>query len=228
MNFNRIYEDDVMLVCKKTAGTAVQSRRLGTPDLESMVRNYLRRKTGEQAPYAVAVHRLDQPVEGLVVFAKNKQAAAHLSGQMAQHTADKYYLAVTEGIWEQPEAKLTDYLKKDAKSNRSFVTDETDKNGKKSQLEYRVLETRQTVQLIEVHLLTGRHHQIRVQMAQAGHPIVEDTKYNAQYSEKSAGCQVALCAYKLTLTHPVSGKSMTFSDRPEGKNFRDFTYIKHL
>lgn len=228
MNFNRIYEDEVMLVCKKTAGVAVQSRRLGMPDLESMVRNYLRKKNGEQTPYAVAVHRLDQPVEGLVVFAKNKQAAAYLSGQMSQHTAGKYYLAVTEGIWDQPEAELTHYLKKDAKSNRSFVTDETDKNGKKSQLEYRVLETRQDVQLIEVHLLTGRHHQIRVQMAHAGHPIVEDTKYNARYYEKAAGCQVALCAYKLTLTHPVSKKNMTFSDKPEGKNFCDFTYIKQL
>lgn len=228
MDFKIIYEDDVMLVCNKAAGTAVQSRRLGTPDLESMVRNYLRKKTGGQAPYAAAVHRLDQPVEGLVVFAKNKQAAAHLSLQMSQYTADKYYLAVTEGIWEQPEAGLTDYLKKDAKNNRSSVIDEADKNGKKSQLEYRVLETRQDVQLIEVHLLTGRHHQIRVQTSHAGHPIVEDTKYNVRYFEKPAGCQIALCAYKLILSHPVSKKRMMFSDRPVGKNFRDFTYIQRL
>lgn len=228
MDFKIIFEDDAMLVCKKAAGTAVQSRRLGTPDLESMVRSYLRKKNGRQAPYAAAVHRLDQPVEGLVVFAKDKQAAAHLSLQMSEHTAGKYYLAVTEGKWEQTEDVLTDYLKKDAKNNRSCVTDEADKNGKKSQLEYRVLETRQDMQLVEIHLLTGRHHQIRVQTSHAGHPIVEDTKYNIRYFEKPAGCQLALCAYKLILSHPVSKKRMTFSYRPKGKNFCYFTYIQQL
>lgn len=228
MNVDILYEDEAMLVCSKRAGTAVQSRRLGAPDLEGLVRKYLRSRTKEQAPYAAAVHRLDQPVEGLVVFARKKQAAADLSRQFAKHETEKYYLAVTEGLWEPANALLTDYLTKDAKGNRSAISDKNDKNAKRAQLEYRVIETRENVQLLEVHLLTGRHHQIRVQAAHAGHPIVEDSKYNPRYEKSPLGCQLALCAYKLTLTHPVTGKRMTFSDKPKGRNFQDFTYIKQL
>lgn len=221
-NLKIIYEDDTMLVCDKKAGVPVQSSRVGMRDMESMVRNYLVKKQGTQNSYAAVVHRLDQPVEGLIIFARTKQAAAHLSEQIKNHTADKYYLAVVEGAFEEKKGQLTDYLKKDSKLNCSSVVDQSDKEGKESRLEYEVLETKGERQLLKIHLLTGRHHQIRVQLSHAGHPIVGDTKYNPTYQNTRERIFPALCAYQLSVTHPKTGKRLEFVKEPEGIFFQEF------
>ena len=107
-NLKIIYEDEAMLVCYKKAGLAVQSARVGARDLESLVRNYLVKQSGRRDNYMAVVHRLDQPVEGIMVFAKTKQAAAHLSEQIKHHTAEKYYLAVVEGGFNTEKGELKD------------------------------------------------------------------------------------------------------------------------
>lgn len=221
-NLKIIYEDEDLLVCDKKAGIPVQSAKVGIRDLETLVRNYLIRKSGRRDVYVAVVHRLDQPVEGLVLFAKNRGAAAHLSEQIKHHTAEKYYLAVVEGVFEKEKGQLTNYLKKDIKNNTSQVVDKSDRDGKESKLNYRILESGEDCQLVEIHLLTGRHHQIRVQFSYAGHPIIGDTKYNSKYQSTRERIFPALCAYKLVITHPVTGKLLEFHKEPEGKLFDKF------
>ena len=164
-----LYEDKEIVVCRKRAGIAVQTARLGEPDMETELKKYFR------APYMTAVHRLDQPVEGVLVFARTKKAAADLNRQSREQAMNKQYYAVVlfEGE-EAPEGKntLADYLERDGKTNISKVTGEG--NGKYAELSYEILKKRKAEEgepetaLARIWLKTGRHHQIRVQMANAG------------------------------------------------------------
>lgn len=221
-SINILYEDDAVLVCEKAAGTPVQSRNIGRQDLEGMVRAYLMRQSGRRDSFIAAVHRLDQPVEGMVVFARTKKAAANLTRQIQEHRWVKEYLAVTEGVFGQPKGCLTDYLKRDGRTNTSHVADASDREAKRAVLEYEVLGTQKERQLVRVLLMSGRHHQIRVQLSHAGHPIVGDMRYNENYVNHKGGVPLALAACRLVLFHPVSGRRMTFVKEPSGQHFADF------
>lgn len=216
-----VYEDGHILVCFKPAGVPVQTASIGRTDLESMVRNYLAEKTGTSVPYLGMIHRLDQPVQGLVVFAKNKKSAASLSAQVQDGRMKKYYLAVTDGLPEEKEARLIHYLKKDSRTNMSACVEKNVSGAKKAELIYRVRETNaQTAHaLVEIELLTGRHHQIRVQMAANGTPLVGDTKYNVHADTRTG---IGLCAYRLELLHPENGKRMEFCCEAQGSAFEEF------
>ena len=236
-----LYEDHALLVCRKPAGIPVQTAKPGQLDMVSLLKNY-RAGRGE-APELYVVHRLDQPVEGLMVFAKTQKAAASLSRQIQQKNVDKYYRAVVEGIPKPQQGTLEDFLLRDGKTNTSRVVPQGTKGAKKAVLRYRVVKSRpdasqeqekdvhrmksglsvkqpepeRPVSLLEIQLETGRHHQIRVQLAHAGHPLVGDKKYNA-------GCQsgylpIGLCSVRLAFEHPVTGKRMEFSIEPAGPAF---------
>lgn len=211
-----LYEDREILVCHKPAGFPVQSRKIGSKDMESVLRNY-RAGKGEE-PYAAVIHRLDQPVEGILVFGKTKRAASDLSAQVQDGRMEKFYLAVTCGIPEDKEGRLENELVKDGKTNTSKVVKAKCPQSKKAVLEYKVLRESQEQALVEIHLLTGRHHQIRVQMSYAGFPLWGDTKYNIQAAEARdrEWQQIALCAYKLAFWHPVTKKKMEFEVKPSG------------
>lgn len=223
-----IYEDKEVLVCHKPAGIAVQNAKIGTMDLESGLKNYLAVKTKEM-PYLGVVHRLDQPVEGLVVFAKTPRAARELSRQVSGTGMDKYYLAVTTGTPPERSGILEHYLKKDGRSNSSAVVSGEIPGAKRARLSYKVLKEFQMEEfgaekcmlmctLMEIHLETGRHHQIRVQMSAAGMPLLGDRKY---HPSEAAGRfpALGLCSYKLSFTHPATKKKMCFECRPEGAAF---------
>ena len=191
-----LYEDKEIIVCHKAAGIAVQSARIGMPDMESTLKNYLVAKNPGKMPYLGVVHRLDQPVEGVLVFAKNKKAAAGLTGQITSGSVTKEYLAVTAQKVEKVQGHLEDYLKKDGKTNTSaVVTPETD-GAKKAVLDYEVLNevsdertlTGKRI-LVRIQLGTGRHHQIRVQMAHAGMSLLGDRKYNPEDSSISGNSE---------------------------------------
>ena len=137
---NILYEDKEILVCRKTAGMPVQAAKIGTMDMESALKNYLAQKTPGKIPYLGVVHRLDQPVEGILVFAKTSEAAGNLSKQMMAGGAGKYYLAVTEGKAKSSEGILTDYLKKNGKANMSQVVSANTPGAKKAILHYKVLD----------------------------------------------------------------------------------------
>lgn len=196
----------------KPAGLATQSARLSVPDLMSQVRNeFLER--GEADPYLGLVNRLDQPVEGILLIGRTKSAAAELSRQVNDHVhMEKYYQALVCGKLPQKEGTLVDYLIQDRRTNTSRVGKKGDAEAKRSELRYRVLEEWEDRSLLEIRLMTGRHHQIRVQLAHAGVPIVGDTKYGR--TEPGGRQQMCLCSSKTTFRHPRTKKTMSFQVEP--------------
>lgn len=235
MQKNIIYEDECMIVVFKPAGIATQTARVGQQDMVSELKNYLAGKPeyrGKGEPYLGVIHRLDQPVAGILVFAKTKQAAAALSSQVSSGKMHKYYYAVIYGVPSKEEEQLENYLYKDAKTNHSLIVKEDFPNAKRAVLIYKriktlmILEEEQEVSLVEVQLLSGRHHQIRAQLAHNGMPLLGDSKYgseNAKQLGREIGCRnVALCAYKLILEHPIQGNEMVFEKQPEEEIFLPF------
>ncbi len=247
-----LYEDDNIIVCVKSAGTATQSADLRSKDVVSIIKTHLVRQarknkirlTGE--PYVGLIHRLDQPVEGILVIAKDKESAANLSKQVTDNRIDKRYLAVVEGIPNDDKIHLKKEVSKDgtiyiedeiikkSDGNARIVTglpaDELKTLGnpedkKISKLEYKIISSNNNRSLIEVHLLTGRFHQIRATMAYLGSPIVGDTRYgahplpleNAPLSPKA----IALCSHKLSFKHPITGKTMSFELEPSEAIFTE-------
>lgn len=228
-----LHEDSDILVCHKPAGIATQTARVGQADMVSEVIGYLASRTeaANKNPYLGVVHRLDQPVEGILVFAKNKTAAAVLSRQAAGERMEKEYLAVVCGKEIPQSGELTDYLLKDGRTNTSRVVPSEVKDAKKAILEYEVLEKKQSEEselyqlaLVRIRLHTGRHHQIRVQMANAGMPLLGDHKYADEaalaVSRRLELKEIALCASRLAFDHPVTRKRMQFQITPEGAAFR--------
>ena len=211
---NRIlYEDTEILVCKKPAGLAVQSAKMGQQDMVSLLKNY--RAMKKEEPYIGLVHRLDQPVEGVMVFAKSKQEAANFSTQISEKQTDKYYYAVVCGKPKEKQANLVDYLCKDGKKNTSGVVTKETVGAKRAELFYEVVEEKEDKALLRIELKTGRHHQIRVQLSHMGGPIYGDSKYNKFYEEEKRGYMpLALCAYKIAFFHPKNRKKMEFKIQP--------------
>ena len=229
-----LYEDKDILVCHKPAGLAVQNARVGSMDMESLLKNYIAQKVPGKMPYLGIIHRLDQPVEGVLVFALNPKAAADLSRQMTAGKIKKTYLAVTEGTVKVKSAKLVDWLKKDGRTNSSAVVEGGTSGAKKAILSYEVLETWKNKEdaqdcgernLIRIDLDTGRHHQIRVQMAHHGMPLWADGKYKKKEEmlEAEQGTAIGLCAWRLEFAHPKTGKKMKFEVQPEGACFQEFS-----
>ena len=209
-----LYEDKDIIVCRKPGGVPVQTRRTGMMDLESWIKNYLAAK-GEDS-YLAVVHRLDQPVQGILVFGKNQKSGASLSEQMKTGQMKKTYLACVQGIPEIKEGILEDQIEQVKGSNYSRVVEKKTKNSKKAVLEYKVLKEEKGCSLLEIHLKTGRHHQIRVQLAHMGNPIIGDTKYNKGEIGDSERKGLGLCASRLCFFHPKTGKKMEFQVKPDG------------
>ncbi len=219
MEIDILYEDGQLLVCRKPAGVPVQSGKVGQKDMVSILRNYRNGKEGDT--YIGLVHRLDQPVQGVMVFAKTKMAAAELSRQITDGRMKKQYLAVTCGKPMKKQGVLVDYLLKDGRTNTSSIVPEGTKGAKRAELRYRIIAETPGYALAEIDLLTGRHHQIRVQMAGAGMPLAGDRKYNlsdAGQTEK----YVTLAAHRLSFEHPVLKKEICFEGKPEGVIFKKF------
>lgn len=214
-DMNIQYEDKELLVVYKPAGLATQSARVTSPDLVSSVTRHLK-----GAPVYV-VHRLDQPVEGLLVLAKTKQAAAGLSKQLQAGTLNKqYYALVYRGAEELPKEEiLADYLWKNPQTQKAEIVAQASGKGKQAKLHYRVMTGKDDIALLDVRIETGRFHQIRAQLAHAGFPILGDQKYGTQTSmersEELGIKNVSLFAYALTFTHPKTGKQMEFQAKTQ-------------
>ena len=216
MNFDILFEDEHLIVCYKSAGIPTQTSKLGEQDMVSLLKNYLK------GGYVGVIHRLDQPVEGLLVFAKTPFAAKELNKGMQGAGFGKYYKAVLCGVPKESKGILEDYLVKDGRTNTSRVCNKEEKDAKKAVLSYEVIEKQEEKTLVKVKLDTGRHHQIRVQMANMGCPIWGDTKYNTELIQDKRFRQVALCAYRLEFVHPKTKKKMEFEAEPKGEGFEIF------
>ncbi|MBQ2100623.1 MAG: RluA family pseudouridine synthase [Lachnospiraceae bacterium] len=223
-----IYEDGELLVVHKPAGLATESARTGQMDAESELKGYLKKSGTQKELYLGVVHRLDQPVEGLLVFAKTRVAAAALSKQLQKGSLNKTYLAVICGKMEKEAGELLDDLVKDGNVAR-VVTGQASENpqAKRAALSYRTLQSfGDDASLLEVQIETGRFHQIRAQLSNAGHPILGDQKYGSTAScevgRQKGVRSVALCAASLDFQHPVTKKNMHFVITPEGQSFQSF------
>lgn len=214
-----IYEDNSLLVVHKPAGIATQTSKLGQADLVSELKNY-RNKKGEST-YIGVVHRLDQPVEGLLVFAKTPNAAKKLSAQLNNGTLCKKYAAVVDISQAEQEVIdskggiLTDYLLKDGRTNMSKVVSANTKEAKEAKLKWNIIEKFEDYMIVEIELFTGRHHQIRVQMSHANMPLLGDMKYGTsvskELSQKMNIHNTALFANELNFAHPDNSKDMQFN-----------------
>lgn len=211
MGLSIVKENDNYIVIHKPSGIATQTARMGEKDLVSEVKNHLA-KNGTKNPYLAVINRLDQPVEGLVLFAKNDKTAAALSKQLTESQINKYYYATVWGHMPEKEGELEDYLLKDGKTNTSRVVSKGTSNAKCAKLKYQVIGQNDKTDILKIHLLTGRHHQIRVQLANSGHPILGDTKYGTpeskEYSKQKAINKLCLKAYSLEFNHPVTMERM--------------------
>ena len=213
-NLKVIYEDNHIIVVEKILNIPSQSDKTGDMDMLTLVKQYLKEKYQKPGNvYVGLIHRLDRPVGGVMIFAKTSKAASRLSNQVREKVFQKVYLAVVDGRPEKDKGILEDYLYKDERNNMSRVVRENKKNAKYAKLEYEVLYYHQlkNLSLVKVHLYTGRHHQIRVQLANNGHSIFGDNKYGT----RGKGKQIALWAYQLTIEHPITKETLQFVDLPE-------------
>lgn len=225
MKINILHEDDDIIVCVKPAGMPTQPDRSNDEDMESYLKNYLYEKYEmDEEPYIAVLHRLDRPVGGIMVFAKSRDAASRLSDQITGGQVVKYYQAVLTGELPEEAGTLEDYLVRDGKTNTSKVVSENTKGAKRAELEYEVLDVFETdegiLSYVLIRLITGRHHQIRVQTAERGAGIYGDTKYNPQFMKiKRRYQEIALYSTRLEFSHPVTGEWMVFKQEPEGDVF---------
>ncbi len=220
-----LYEDDQVLVFHKPSGLAAQTSRIGQQDVVSILKNYRAKK--QEQPYIALINRLDQPVEGLLLAAKTREAAASLTGQLTAHQLDKCYRAVVCNCREKPlrageEGTLTDYLLKDGRTNCSKVVQKGTQGAKEAVLKYRVERVVQGLAELYIELYTGRHHQIRVQLANASLPILGDLKYAKEAAEDGfkTKAPLALCSVKIVFMHPKSRKKMELEIEPENPAFQ--------
>lgn len=226
MMLNILFEDKEILVVEKPAGVESQSSKSFQPDMVSEIKKHINMVSPKtRDPYVGVIHRLDKPVGGVMVYAKTKQAASSLSKQISEHQMEKIYLAVVCGKPVENSGTYVDYLWKDGKNNCSKIVDKGIKGAKPAQLHYRIVDSKKELDkeycLVEIRLKTGRHHQIRVQMAGHGTPLCGDRKYNPGY-ENGSGKNVALFAYSLTFFHPSTKERLTYSVNPKGDGFAVF------
>ncbi len=214
---NVLYEDNHLLVVVKPAGLATMGLPAGEETLFTQAKKYIKAKYNKPGEvYLGVVSRLDVAVSGVVVFARTSKAAARLNDQFRQHTAKKTYLALVEGKVFPPEADCVDRLFEDKQRKQVWLT--RDKDSKEARLHYRKIRPCGKDSLLEIQLLTGRKHQIRLQLSHRGHPIVGDKKYGAktpfQAPGKKTSARIALHAWKLEIAHPTTRQTLCFEAPP--------------
>jgi len=203
-----IYEDNHILVVNKTAGLLVQGDKTGDKSLLDLAKKYIKdkyQKPGEV--FLGLVHRLDRPTTGLIVLARTSKALSRLSQQFKKRIPKKKYRAVVSGTPE-PKATLEHYLRKNSSKNKSFHYPKNTPNTKKAILHYRSVKQLKSYHVLDIELETGRHHQIRAQLAAVGLHIKGDLKYGAKRPNKNGS--IHLHARSLTLIHPTKKEEMTF------------------
>jgi len=202
-----LYEDNHVIVVFKPCNILSQADNTGDIDMLTIVKSYLKEKYNKPGNvYLGLVHRLDRPVSGVMVFAKTSKAASRLSEQVRKHEIDKHYYAIINGIIPEKKGEFCDYLLKLDNGN-TVISDEI--NGKEAILEYQVIDEVDNYSLVDIHLITGRHHQIRVQFASRDYPLVGDQRYGKQDNK-----QICLCSYKLSFYHPITKEKLMFTHKP--------------
>ena len=217
-----VYEDNHIVVVNKTSSEIVQGDKTGDPPLSEMVKQYLKEKYNKPGNVFIGVtHRLDRPVSGLVVFAKTSKALPRLNEMFRNGEVKKTYWAIVKECPKETEGELVHYLVRNEKQNKSYAYDKEVKNSKKAVLHYKLIGHSQNYYLLEVDLKTGRHHQIRCQLAKMGCPIKGDLKYGSPRSNPDGS--ICLHARTVQFVHPVSKEMIRLTAPvPEGNLWNGF------
>lgn len=203
-----VYEDNHIIIVSKRSGEIVQGDKTGDRTLADDVKQYIKEKYAKPGNvFLGVVHRLDRPVWGLVVFAKTSKALSRLNDMFRTGDVHKTYWVITQNCPAEPEATLTDWIRRNEKQNKSYAYDREVPNSKKAMLHYKVIGRSDNYTLVEVNLMTGRHHQIRCQLANIGCPIKGDLKYGARRSNPDGS--ISLLARRIEFVHPVSKEHIT-------------------
>ena len=217
-----VYEDNHIVVVNKTSSEIVQGDKTGDTPLSEMVKQYLKEKYNKPGNVFIGVtHRFDRPVSGLVVFAKTSKALPRLNEMFRNGEVKKTYWAIVKECPKETEGELVHYLVRNEKQNKSYAYDKEVKNSKKAVLHYKLIGHSQNYYLLEVDLKTGRHHQIRCQLAKMGCPIKGDLKYGSPRSNPDGS--ICLHARTVQFVHPVSKEMIRLTAPvPEGNLWNGF------
>ena len=217
-----VYEDNHIVVVNKTSSEIVQGDKTGDTPLSEMVKQYLKEKYNKPGNVFIGVtHRLDRPVSGLVVFAKTSKALPRLNEMFRNGEVKKTYWAIVKECPKETEGELVHYLVRNEKQNKSYAYDKEVKNSKTAVLHYKLIGHSQNYYLLEVDLKTGRHHQIRCQLAKMGCPIKGDLKYGFPRSNPDGS--ICLHARTVQFVHPVSKEMIRLTAPvPEGNLWNGF------
>lgn len=207
-----LHEDNHIIVVLKPQNIPSCEDESKDKDMLTIIKEYIKEKYNKQGNvYLGLVHRLDRPTGGVMVFAKSSKAASRLSEQLRSGDFEKRYFAVLMGVPKEEKATLTHYMKKSVVNNVVYICPPTVAGAKFAELEYKVLEKKEDLSLVDVRLHTGRSHQIRVQMNAIGTPVYGDMRYGGEKAKKG---YLALWAYYLSFSHPVSKERMVFRLQP--------------
>ncbi len=202
-----LYEDNHVIIVYKESGEIVQGDKTGDRPLSETVKDYIKEKYNKPGNVFLGVtHRLDRPVAGIVIFARTSKALSRLNDMFRNGDIHKTYWAIVHDKPQQPEGTLTNWLTRNEKQNKSYAYDHEVPNSKHALLRYKVIARSDNYTLLAVDLLTGRHHQIRCQLAHAGMPIKGDLKYGARRSNPDGS--ISLLSHRMSFVHPVSKKTI--------------------
>ena len=205
---NVVYEDNHIIIVNKQSGEIVQGDKTGDTPLSDIVKQYIKEKYNKPGNvFLGVVHRLDRPVSGLVVFAKTSKALSRLNEMFRTGDVHKTYWAIVKKNDIAPEATLTDWLTRNERQNKSYAHNREVPGAKKAVLSYKVRSMSDNYMLLEVQLMTGRHHQIRCQLAHMGCPIKGDLKYGSPRSNPDGS--ISLMSRRVEFVHPVSKETIT-------------------
>lgn len=208
-----LYEDNHLIVVNKLPSEIVQGDKTGDVPLSEDVKQYIKKKYGKPGNvYLGVIHRLDRPVSGVVVFARTGKALTRMNKLVKDRKIEKIYWAIVKNVPEHPEAELHHFLVRNERKNKSFAYPAEKKGSKEAVLKYRIISKSKDYCLLEVNLMTGRHHQIRVQLSAIGCPIKGDLKYGFARSNKDAS--ISLHARSVSFVHPVTKEPLTITARP--------------
>ncbi len=214
-----LYEDNHLIIVNKLAGELAQGDDSGDMPLVEKVRDYIRvQKQKEGNVFCGLIHRIDRPVSGAIAFARTSKALDRMNKLLKAHEIHKFYWAIVEGVPAISEQKLVNYVQKNQEKNRTYISDTEKDKWQYAELDYKLLAHSDRYSLLEVELHTGRHHQIRAQLAHIGHPIKGDLKYGAKRPEQDAS--ICLHARRLWFDHPVTHNQVLVEAEPYNPLFR--------
>ncbi|MGY8989492.1 MAG: RluA family pseudouridine synthase [Flavobacteriales bacterium] len=218
-----LYEDNHLIAVNKKSGDIVQGDKTGDAPLSDFIKAYIKKKYNKPGEvFLGTIHRLDRPTSGIVLYARTSKALSRMNNQFREKQVQKTYLAVVGNPPPNNSGTLENYLQKNQKQNKSYIT--KDNNGKHAILEYKLLKKLDNFYLMEIKPQTGRHHQIRVQLANIGCIIKGDLKYGAKRSNKDAS--IHLLAQKLEFIHPVKKESISIVAPAPKDSIWDFISLR--